>query len=294
MPPASAIAKPEALRREIVSHYPGWQRLPPVVAFSAYFDESKSRERGILAVAGYLAPTEQWDQEFTPAWNLVLENAPHRISEFKAADCNSGKGEFAAWTKRERISFRGLLVSALVNRAPAIGIGAAAAIDYASADTRRDKIKLERAAYLWCVTFMVKHVLSVVKDQLGEDRVHILWDDEKHMKPKIIKMFGAARRQFAVEWENKVRDVDFAPSDEVLPLQAADLLAFETFKAMANRLAGFPRKPRKTLRRLLSGSTHVAHYFSLSDWLNPASITDSSGVITLKTLYDSRPLHRRR
>lgn len=262
-----------------------------MVAYSAYFDESKDRDRGVLAIAGYVAPTAEWDALSKPL-QVVLDTAPRPLKEFKAADCTSGHGEFETWTRRERSALRGSLISTLVNNGRVIGIGAAALIDYSMADTKKRRTQLERAAYLWCLAFVMQDVLSVVRTRLEQDSLQVVFDEERHMQHRIGKMFEVARELFAKDWQGMVPDLQFGQSHNLLPLQAADLFVYETFRAAVNHKAGLPRKPRQPLRRLLRGAVHAAKYFNLRDYLvRPAG--GWSGI-QQKFLFDSRPLHRGR
>lgn len=283
------------VRAELRPLYPG-RVIPPVVAFAAYFDESKSRNAGILTIAGYLASVESWDSHFVPRWDSVIAGAPQPISEFKASDCRNERGEFKGWTCQERDGLTADLVSTIIDepRHQIMGIGASVIVDYGHIRSTVLKKKLERFAYLWCVALAVRIALVFVKRHIGNDHVQIVFDEEKHMKHRITSIFDLAREQFAGGWAGHIRDPHFAPSHEVAPLQAADLLAFETFTAMVHMTTKSRRTPSKALVRLLEGRYHLAQYFDVQDLFayrrrfEAGELAADEGF-EFSTLYDSRP-----
>lgn len=283
------------VRDELIPLYPGWSELPPVAVFAAYLDESVSRQRGIFALAGYVGRVEAFDQWLSPKWEFVRANAPHPVKEFKASACNGGFGEFKNWTPQQRVSFRGLLVSVISNSRPLFGVGAAVRADWNGASTDLLRKKLYRAAYLTCFTLVMSDVLKLVRHQLGPDgHFQLICDEEKHMENKAKEMYKTLKELWTADQEDQIRTPHFLPSHKFPPLQAADLFAFETLRAMANRLENFPRKPRQTLRRLLKGGVHVAQYTDMAAWLRkdwPRVSDDPVSDVRFPLLFDSRPLH---
>lgn len=255
------------LWQELRPLYLGKDRLPPVVALAAYFDESRNfRERnehdyGIVAVAGYMAPVEMWDESFTPAWRRVLDAAPHPIREFKAADCRHGKGEFAKWSRSDRNDLTRDLVSVIGDPAHAlVGFGAAVLMQEVVFTSRMKQRDRERTAYYWCTSRILGDAITRSEQFLGEDHLQCVFDEEKDLGAQAQEGFEVIRDQFP-HIRTRVRRPHFAHSHELPPLQAADLLAYETYKELRNRKDD--RAPSKALARLVAGRPHQAYYMPL-------------------------------
>ncbi len=243
--------------------YPGRYSLPPVVAVAAYFDDS--RKGGIYAVAGYVGLVDVWDDAFAPVWNATIKQAPYPITEFAASDCNSGMAEFRPpWTKEQRDGLTVNLVSHIVDQhMPHImGIGAAVTLPN-FLDNEAQRAKWERYAYLLCAGTVVSHVAVLCRRMLAQDSVLFVFDEQKGMQGKAQEMFDEVKEDVQTRGQLlcDVAGPLFRPSHLNAPLQAADLLAFETYKELENRSVEPPIKQRISLRRLVEGRPHYAHYY---------------------------------
>jgi hypothetical protein len=236
-------------------------KLPPVVAIAAYFDDSKNRD-GLIAMGGYLGPVEMWDSQFTPQWERAIKGAPHPIREFKASDCHNGKKEFdLPWTRAERVELTTNLVSVVVDQAvPVLGIGAATKVDYSKATDQKARRKLDRWGYLWCLVSVVRTSLNFAHQFLGDDHIQFVFDEQDDMASRAHKMFPIVLQWIQPHLRDQIRKPHFAPSHLLAPLQAADLLAYETFREVKNRDCEPPIKERTALRRLVEGAPHRAEF----------------------------------
>jgi hypothetical protein len=273
----------QPLRRELRPLYPGRRQLPLVAALAGYFDASwsdpKKPERGIVAIAGYVGTVDMWDEQFSPSWNAMLAAAneavaadeevgpDNRIREFKASDCRQLKGEFKKWKREHCNALTHQAVSEIV--APErriVGLGAAVSIDYTrlSAD-KKVRRQFELYCFSACLLLVIADALAFATPMLGEDHLQIIFDEERDREYKMVQTFDELRRHVVPDFLDRIRRPHFSHSHEVPPLQAADLLAYETYKEIRNRTDSPPREPSRALRRLVARAAHVGRYMRMSD-----------------------------
>ena len=259
-----------SLRQELRPLYIGGRPIPPVAALAAYFDESRRLDRQpgdnrprIIAIAGYLSPVSLWDESLAPKWAKVLADAPHKIREFKAADCRHGTGEFASpWTSDERRELTTALVSILTDPEEAlIGVGGATLLDFDRVP-EDDHENLAAFGWLWAFMIVVGTLMKAVSSQEHyPTSIQPVFDEEDDLEDRAHKSFRKAREFFGASLGPRIKSPLFRPSHEIEALQAADLLAYETYKELENRLETPPRKPSIALERLVAGQPHIARYY---------------------------------
>lgn len=240
--------------------------LPSVVALSAYFDESKNG--GVYAVAGYLGTVPTWDRLFSPKWSQIISNAPKPISEFKAADCRHRTGEFRDWTKEECTGLTTQCVDLLVDETMPnlFGLGCAIDVDaLIEIFKNAPRNNIESMAHLMCVSAVVYDVLRLTEmklEAIGNDVVHVIFDEQRDFEYRVKQIFDVTLDQMPEPVRRRMRRPQHERSVDVFPLQAADLLAYETYKEMVNRSEKPPRPMSIALRRLVTERRmHAAHYW---------------------------------
>jgi hypothetical protein len=293
---------------------------PPVVALAAYFDESNNK--GIHAVAGYVGAVDMWDNAFAPAWREAIDAAgvrvsmlrgeDRRLSEFKASDCRSQYDEFADWPRDERDAITRSLVDVLVDPAHEVfGVGAAVIYDYARLGSAEELAalgigpldesndpdfykKLESFGYFWSFFMVMVATLRLARPIIGDDTVHFVFDQKKGFEGRAGEAFRAARDRFAQTFPDRVRGPSFEASDKIQALQAADLLAHETYKELLNRSAQPAREPSRALVRLVEGKRHLASYIHWHDLLSelPALQKGGGRVFSPPLVYGSERVGR--
>jgi len=281
------------LSRALVPLYPG-KRLPLVVALAGYFDDSKNANEGIFAVAGYLSTVELWDEGFAPAWQAVLDSAPHPLAEFKAADCRHKCEQFEGWTKSECDAITERFVSVIVGQAipDVVGIGAAVHIENFSEIPKEQRDRFERFAYLLCFGAVIHGVCQLSAKYVEDDDIRMIFDEQDELESRARAVFEDVRGLVPENLRSQVHKPLFEPSHRVLPLQAADLLAYETYKEMKNR-AEIPVRPvSMALQRLVEGKLHAASYFGNKELIEIRQHIDSgaplaSGHYRLPAIYSS-------
>jgi hypothetical protein len=231
-----------------------------------YFDDSryayeKAGLGSLCVIAGYVAQQEVWDREFIPRWTAALQAAPHPISEFKTSDCRQRTGEFAGWTREECDSLTKTLVGIITDHCPPKSLhGVAAVVELP------DVAEYETFAFFnafWLTTVLATAV-GAHHCSAGDD-MKFVFDRQPGRQGQM-----ELELEQALDWATELstrRGLDrvplrtspeFADSRSAVPLQAADLLAYETYKELKGRHAPNARSASRALQRLVDGQTHFA------------------------------------
>jgi hypothetical protein len=206
---------------------------------TAYFDDSgTSPNEDVAVVAGYIGSKAQWDR-FKVAWQLVLDefgvNVMHR------ADLENFEGEFKGWSPTRRTWF--VKKSQKIIKKPAhtyVPIGSA--VIKADFDEIIPKRLKEHVGghYGWCVTEAL--VLANHWAQKAKHKEPIEWVFEAGTKGsvKVNEMFN---RLYAIpDARDRLRIHGWSFRGKcILPLQAADVAAYEVYKFVLNQVV-YPGK----------------------------------------------------
>ena len=228
---------------------------PPTV-LAAYFDDC--RGEGVHAIAGYMAPLKTWEERFSPEWNAIIAAAPHPISEFKAHDCRFRINEFAGWTRAECDALTVQLVDLLTRPEftdEIYGLGSVVRVPLS--ENVAERTLAEREALKIGVLCVTTHVLMLSNPAYP---VQVTCDEQPGWQGALSEIFAFAREPLVNHRSAKISELVFKDSRDLAPLQAADLLAYETRKELLNRLEQPPRNRSKALARLIERGRHVAYY----------------------------------
>lgn len=191
--------------------------------FTAYNDESGHPEQRAVVVAGFVASDEQW-VEFERNWNDTLNH--FGVSRFHAKDYFHSVGEFAPWANHrsnpEIAATRQRFLQQLIAH-----IKLRCRLSYSHAVRMNSYHKVDEVYFLQsmrpyelCGRTAVKSVTDWAnRNRIPQNEItHVFEDGAKHK--------GFLEKRI-------LRDKNFQPvfktKTEAAPLQAADLLAYETF-----------------------------------------------------------------
>ncbi len=226
-----------------------------ILMLRAYFDRSELfKPEGVVAVAGYLSPAEGWI-DFEKRWREVLSDC--RIRCFHMTDFEAGQGEFLGWSKVKKLDCIKRLLG-IINRTVAFG-GAASVrtADYVAVPDADRKPPV----YAFCATQAVVQVMRWIRDRRRSAApVACVFELGDEGAGAITDALNSAKRRYS-EFDKRLWSVSFESKMNMVPLQAADLLAYETAKQVL-RNTGLDQRPiRKSLKRLLTRTEHAGIYF---------------------------------
>ena len=238
---------------------------------TCYFDDSVAGGGLVSVVAGYLAADQVW-AEFIPRWRKVLDAAPHEISEYKTSDCRHGVGEFKGWSKEQRDVLTTELVSVILNSGDLGGFSTVllwpGIPDPDVPNPSENRRRQEHGGYGVVLGMTLTDTLRTATLMCGPDGVQPIVDQKDGTLDRMQGNFKVAKRIVDTidgpEIANRLKQPIPGDSKKLPPLQAADLLAYETGKEVMNRAEG--RRVSKALERLVTGTATVIHIARVLDW----------------------------
>lgn len=226
-------------------------------SWAIYIDDS--RDGGFYVLAGYVAPADSWSDFFASAWRHILDSVREPIAEFKASDCEQGRGLFRGWSREERTALTHQLAGVLTELHSRVS-GVACAVLVPRVRTLKQRHAFERLSYSVCLTTLIGESLNVVKEVTDCDRLHIYLDEQAKVAQLVPLAFESGQRLYADGFVECLCQPEFRKSIDTPPLQAADLLAYETLKEIRSRRAR-PQKPVREVLAILTGRRpHVGRF----------------------------------
>jgi hypothetical protein len=220
-----------------------------LLVLACYFDDSGTHAGSPVVVFGDLLGEKEHWQEFEPKWRAKLA-APlpgkPPLKRFHMFDCEWGLGEFADYNKAERDAvthdFRQIILDSgvtgvcagiarpdfdeLITGALRASLGSADDMAFASALSALDDIK---------------HIgLSLIFDNTGTAPT-----------ARYSALYDRYQKMFAARGEPLLQGLAFRSMTDALPLQGADMIAWETYFHMVDVLKAPGAKPRVHLQRYL-------------------------------------------
>jgi Protein of unknown function (DUF3800) len=231
---------------------------------TAYFDDSGTHGNSdIVLMAGFFANTNQWDY-FSKRWAKQLASpcpGKEPLPWFHMTECQAGDGLFLGW-KRHETDFLVHELGTIILGTGIYGFGGAMSRkEYERlvvGDHRRATGNAETICIINCFSTLLQLANAVAPGQ----EIAIVFDDRPQKKRDIQKIFDIYKD---VAGDTRIISVSFASARKMLPLQAADLLAWEIYQDTLDALAGRreaegPR--RHQLTRLVAGGRIAIQFCS--------------------------------
>lgn len=239
-----------------------------MTAYSLFIDDSWSKKEQIFTLAGYIAPDELWQRDFEPRWRAALAEAPRTLREFKTADCRHLTDGFKGWARSEADELTQRVISIIADAIPKPHIvGMAAALAGHGAAHPDWSRTWQEYAFDACFTWAMVNFLEVALRVMHPgDSLTIVLDEKEGFEAIASRRWTEIESRIApLAAGKKVAHPRFASSAETLPLQAADVLAYETAHEAMHRLDANPRPVSKALLRLVEGKIHRANCIWFDD-----------------------------
>ena len=212
-----------------------------VVVIKIFMDESGTHDQSpAMAIGAYLAPLETWEA-FTTKWNDVKRHeGKYPIDVFHSTDCEALRGEFEGWTKVERDGLVSKLLS-VIGEHDIHGIGLAVDLpSFKSEFKNRPDLRalFNDEPYIFCFQLVLDDILSEL-EKSGSNQAVAFVHEENEYEAMAEAAFSSMKAQRSKHYGPM--SLTFGEKRAYTPLQAADVLAFETNKRM--------RDPSKEGRR---------------------------------------------
>ncbi len=220
---------------------------------AGYFDESGLDEKSqTFCIGGYVADSKDWF-ELTRAWERLLVEAG--VSYFHMAEFESRQGEFKDWSDAKRFGFIKDLL-ALINSTDVWGIGCGVVkADYERISAEfiaRGKVtpRWYRHPYLLAFQHCLVETCIQAEDVHPREKIAFVFDQQAEFHARAEKVYDELTS--SGKWPRAFRlgSLRFASKRDAIPLQAADLMAYELRKALDHKLFDPTRGERKSMARL--------------------------------------------
>ena len=199
---------------------------------SSYFDDSGTDAGSRTAVvAGYVGSDFQW-KRFADRWTTAL--AAEHVSVMRRSSLENFKGEFlTGWNDSRRTAFVKRLHS-IIKTCTYSAVAAVVVKEDFERVMPRWVHELMGGPYGWCAFMCVFAMRGWCQEKNHSGPVNWIFESGTEGAQQVMQMFQAI--EFAGLKENyQVGALAFA-GKEVKPLQAADLVAYETFKHAENQI----------------------------------------------------------
>lgn len=204
------------------------------MALRVYCDESDTPGR-VFTLAGWVSVPSAW-RSFNTAWREMLTcHGPRPVRTLHMIDLagRRGNGEFRGWSKKERLSMIDRAADILLDETlMSIPYAVAISIDEAALCEAFPAWNLSRKdMYLLCFRSLMWQVMT----HGVEMGISFVMDENKVVEMPVTQSFNEAKDVINEEAPGKISGISFENDAVVMPLQAADFLAYEVRRGILNR-----------------------------------------------------------
>jgi len=225
---------------------PHWTVGFETLTFEAYFDETGPKEDApVTGAAFYVANAEQWF-EFEQGWSGVLGKPEFDVKIFHATDYANSWGEFKGWDNDKKLALAKCLFPILLPPNTWIGFGYGVVNqDWAEAIKGHDRLKSRMGKpYMLCVQRLMEILIQYFSPLPVDHRVAVFFEDNDY-KSEITALWDNWLKKH--DPQGRLISLNFAGKKDMVPLQAADFLAYESYKEIDRVRFARPRPKRKSL-----------------------------------------------
>ncbi len=215
---------------------------------ACYFDDSGTHAGSpVVVFGGLIGQKEHWE-DFEPKWKAKLAKPlPGKppLKRFHMWDCQWGMGDYAGYSKGERDAvihdFRQIILDCGVT-------GVAAAIsrkdfdELITGETRRQLGNADDMAFASAISAL---------DCLRDHGLTLIFDDTgKQSIARYAALYDRYQAMFEKEKSRQINGLSFRSMEAAVPLQGADMIAWETYFYACERLKNPHALPRPHLQRM--------------------------------------------
>lgn len=227
--------------------------------FSAYMDEtghSKDVRQKFVGIAGLIAAVPSWET-FERKWKATLEE--FKLPYFPMKEFAHSEQTFRDWkgkeTKRRKL-FGKLMMH--METAPSLPFGAIVPMQDFRSFTNEQQGYLRDPYYL-CFQSLVAACSSILEGRKVPDgeKIALIFSDQGEFRRRARQIYKNV--EDANYYVRRSLPPVFRDMREVVPLQAADVIAYEMHKEFERRLCRPGAEPRHGYQRIVKMSSRAGH-----------------------------------
>lgn len=246
-------------------------RLMAALNFNAYIDDSGShKDSRVFVLGGCIGPASDWSLWY-PQWKGLLTNPGngHRAIEyFHAVEAAHSGGEFRGWNKEESNLFPIRLIPTIEKRR-IVKFGVAIVMkDFREIITGK-LLEEFKSPYYLCMLSCVALLRGLLKrqDAPRKERIGYIFEEQNEFEAHAKALYSEIKSVKRNERYYKMGPIAFDTKRNAPMLQAADLVAFETYSYMQERM-GIRKREYPQRYDLLSSRNFVSKLYSKKDLEN--------------------------
>jgi len=193
---------------------------------TAFFDDSGTDGSGPFCVlAGYISDVERW-KAFSDAWDKELRTEP-KIAHLKMVEAHNRRGPFWGWDNAARDQ-KVLRFAEIVNRHAIGGIASVVSHKAYRAAAKGFLPDTVDNPYWLCFQRVILETVRIYGHECDGGKINFVFDTQgEGFERRAALMHDGWRKIFAsTPYGPLIGSMTFASDLDVLPLQAADLLAW--------------------------------------------------------------------
>jgi uncharacterized protein DUF3800 len=235
---------------------PSSDRRHLVASFTAYFDESGTHaSAAVVAVAGFISTVERW-RNLEREWSTVLRM--YKLEYFHMTDFENRQGPYRDWDNAQRETVIKRLLGIIKRYALS---GFSAAVVRGDYERLRDEYPGRLVTpYGVCAAWCLRDVADWLDSSNRDEYASYVFERGFRGAGHMVEAFGRASDE--VRRAYRFGALSFADKRAVIPLQAADILAYEACKQVPRRMGADGRPTRKSAVSLGSRVPLRGKYFT--------------------------------
>lgn len=218
-----------------------------IAMFSAYFDESGTDEKSpVIVVAGWLSNDKEWIK-LSDKWQAVLTK--YNLPYFRMSKWQASQGPYKNMTQKEKNQLIERLTT-IIKRHVSIGVfGAFHRSTYDEVLHKMHgkdyKTKFVKP-YGTCAMLCIETLRRWMKSKSLDGPLAYVFETGARYSGEFFETFKAAQKGSNFN-QSYPGGISFYDKRVVLPLQAADILAYEMYRELKNSIENYPNPRREVL-----------------------------------------------
>lgn len=226
---------------------------------SAYMDEtghSKDEQQRFVGIAGLIAPAASWEA-FERKWKATLGS--FKLPYFHMKEYAHSTQAFKGWegneVKRQKL-FGKLMLH--IETAHPLPFGAIISMEDFRSFTKEQQGYF-RDPYFLCFQSLVAACSSILEFRKvpDEEKVALIFSDQGEFRHRALQIYKNV--ETATYYVRRSTPPIFRDMREIVPLQAADIIAYEMHKEFERQLYKPSAKPRYGYERIVKMSSRTGH-----------------------------------
>jgi hypothetical protein len=193
------------------------------VVLKAFFDDSGTHlESDVAVMAGLIAPEDEWATLETE-WRIALDDLG--IRKMHMASCENARRDFAGWDRDRRDRAIARFCGIILKRNACMLISAVSRSTWNAVAPYTLLGKRFAQPIDYCFNACMRYAMQTIRGSVGREPVAITFDGREESLGYWQRLASA----YEEVWPERVAGFAFGNMEKVLPLQAADMIAYEAF-----------------------------------------------------------------